>query len=194
MVPSHRPSPPLPSGSLGHGSPPFSSPPGYLQVCRPLVTPPPLGSGLFRPRTWSSQAHPGSHLADLFGDYKKQPTAGGVNVLSVHTVCGGAYEIVECTVPRDAKASGKPLKELELAGRALVLMAHGAGGGSVVPRGDTVIEPGSTLVLIVQPGCSFFMSRAVKTMGVRVMEILFISPGYSFSIMECHAGQQEVAM
>lgn len=76
----------------------------------------------------------------------------GVNVLSVHTVCGGAYEIVECTVPRDAKASGKPLKELELAGRALVLMAHGAGGGSIVPRGDTVIEPGSTLVLIVPSG------------------------------------------
>ena len=40
----------------------------------------------------------------------------------------------------------------EMVGRALVLMAHGAGGGSVVPRGDTVIEPGSTLVLIVPSG------------------------------------------
>ena len=46
----------------------------------------------------------------------------------------------------------------------------------------------------LQPGNSFFMSRAVKTMGVRVMEILLISLGYSFSIIECHAGQQEVAM
>ena len=46
----------------------------------------------------------------------------------------------------------------------------------------------------LQPGSSFFTSRAVNTMGVRVMEIFFISPGYSFSIMECQAGQQEVAM
>ena len=76
----------------------------------------------------------------------------GANVLSVHTVCGGAYEIVECMVPGDAKAVGKPLKELGLAGLALVLMVHGADGESGVPRGDTVIESGSTLVLIVPSG------------------------------------------
>lgn len=76
----------------------------------------------------------------------------GANVLSVHTVCSGVYEIVECTVPCDAKVAGKPLKELALAGRALVLMVHGAGGESGVPRGDTVIESGSTLVLIVPAG------------------------------------------
>ena len=46
----------------------------------------------------------------------------------------------------------------------------------------------------LQPGKSFLTIRAVNTMGVRVMEILRISPGYSFSIMECQAGQQEVAM
>lgn len=76
----------------------------------------------------------------------------GPNILSVHTVCGGAYEIVECAVPREAKAVGKPLKEIELAGQALVLMAHGTDGESVVPRGDTMVECGSTLVLIVPAG------------------------------------------
>lgn len=76
----------------------------------------------------------------------------GRNVTGVHTVCGGAFEIVECTVDAAAKAAGKTLREAATGGAGLVLMARGADGGWIVPHGDTVLEGGASAVLIVPAG------------------------------------------
>ena len=43
-------------------------------------------------------------------------------------------------------------------------------------------------------GCSFFMRRAVMTMGVSAMEMFSVNSGKSFLAMTLHAGQQEVPM
>ena len=77
----------------------------------------------------------------------------GHNVKSVHTVCNGAFEIVECQVAKGSKSVGKALRDVGLpAGAGLVLLLHGADGVSCVPRGDTVMAEGSTVVLIVAAG------------------------------------------
>jgi len=76
----------------------------------------------------------------------------GRNVTGVHTVCKGAFEIVECSVDPTAKAAGKALRDLEIGGSGLVLMVHGADGTSVVPKGDTVVDGGASVVLIVPAG------------------------------------------
>ena len=76
----------------------------------------------------------------------------GENVKSVHTVCGGSFEIVECVVARSAKATGRKLRELKLTGRALVLMVDGLNEGERAPNGDTAIPAGATVVLVVPAG------------------------------------------
>ena len=76
----------------------------------------------------------------------------GQSVKSVHTVCGGAFEIVECVVPGSCKAAGKRLRDLKLTGKALVLMVDGLNEGERAPNGDTVIPAGATVVLVVPPG------------------------------------------
>ena len=76
----------------------------------------------------------------------------GQNVKSVHTVCGGAFEIVECVVPQSCKAVGRKLRDLKLPGKALVLMIDGLNDGERAPNGDTVVPAGATVVLIVPSG------------------------------------------
>lgn len=76
----------------------------------------------------------------------------GQNVKSIHTVCGGVFEIVECVVAKSAKVAGRKLRDLKLTGKALVLMVDGANEGERAPNGDTVIPEGATVVLIVPAG------------------------------------------
>ena len=47
---------------------------------------------------------------------------------------------------------------------------------------------------ILQPLCSFFCKRAVKTIGVSAIEIYGASVGNSFFAITDHDGQQEVAI
>lgn len=82
----------------------------------------------------------------------------GRHVRSVHTVCGGALEIVECNVAEGSRAAGRPLCELEFPGSAIVLLMCTGDGESVVPRGDTIITARSTVILIVPAGTSDALS------------------------------------
>ena len=70
--------------------------------------------------------------------------AGGLRghgVLSVHTLGGGAFEILTCTVGAKARAVGKALKDLSLSGVCLVLLVQPeAGGGMSVPHGGHVVR------------------------------------------------------
>ena len=86
----------------------------------------------------------------------------GRNVMSVHTVCAGEFEIVECVASENGKAAGKALKDLDLKSDFIVLLVHPADGGNCqIPRGDTVIEAGSRVVVITRPGDE----RAVELFG-----------------------------
>ncbi len=85
----------------------------------------------------------------------------GQHVKAVHTVCGGAFEIVECDVAPKGKAVGTALRDLENTGDYLVLLIHQPDGGTMVPRGDTVPQMGSRVVLITAVG----NDRAVKLFG-----------------------------
>lgn len=77
----------------------------------------------------------------------------GRGVSSVHTVSGGEFEILTCTVGPKASAVGKALKELSLPGVFLVLLVQSAGRSEMtVPRGDHVVQVGERIVLISPKG------------------------------------------
>lgn len=88
----------------------------------------------------------------------------GRGVSSVHTLCGGAFEILTCTVGVRARAAGKALQDLSLSGVCLVLLVQDSPEGTMsVPRGGHVIQAGSRVVLVSPKGDD----RAVRLFGER---------------------------
>lgn len=76
----------------------------------------------------------------------------GRAVQSVHTLCNGSLELVECVVEEGADAAGKTLGELALAGRATVLFVRRPDGKSVMPNGETSIGAGDKVVFLKPAG------------------------------------------
>lgn len=76
----------------------------------------------------------------------------GSNVKSVHTVCRGAFEIVTCLVSPESKAAGRKLSDLKMTETGLVLMVQTSTTAGQVARGDTIVEAGATMVLLVPAG------------------------------------------
>jgi trk system potassium uptake protein TrkA len=60
-------------------------------------------------------------------------------------------EIIEFEVPASAEAAGKPVQDLDLPDGALVISII-RGSTGFVPKADTVIEVGDTVMLILDPG------------------------------------------
>jgi trk system potassium uptake protein TrkA len=60
-------------------------------------------------------------------------------------------EIIEFEVPSSAEAAGKPVQDLDLPDGALVISII-RGSSGFVPKADTVIEVGDTVMLILDPG------------------------------------------
>lgn len=73
----------------------------------------------------------------------------GKNVSAVHTVCGGEFEIVECTVAEKSHAAGRLLRDLDLKGAALVLTVRNGEGVGLRPSGNTLLSPGDELALLI---------------------------------------------
>ena len=77
----------------------------------------------------------------------------GGGVTSVHTVCNGRFEVVECDVAQDAKVVGKALKDVSRPGEYLLLLVRHAGAeGFAMPHGDTVLGAGDHVVLAMRAG------------------------------------------
>ncbi len=60
-------------------------------------------------------------------------------------------EIIEFEVPATAEAAGKRVQELDLPDGSLVISII-RGNSGFVPKGETLIEPGDTVMLILDPG------------------------------------------
>ncbi len=79
----------------------------------------------------------------------------GKNVMSLHSVCSRRFEIVEGVIPPNAAVAGKTLSGLTetVLSDSLVLLYRASDGESwSVPGGGTVMEPGSSVFLIVRSG------------------------------------------
>ena len=76
----------------------------------------------------------------------------GSNVLSVHSVCNRRFEIVECGIAPGSAAADRPLRELSRPGEYLLLLASRPGGQFEVPDGNTVLEAGGRVVLVMRAG------------------------------------------
>ncbi|MDY4902961.1 MAG: NAD-binding protein [Treponema sp.] len=74
----------------------------------------------------------------------------GKSVTSVHTICNGAFEIVECDLLSSSKIIGKTLKDIASPGEYLMLLVKKAGSENYeIPAGNTALSAGDHLVLIV---------------------------------------------
>ena len=77
----------------------------------------------------------------------------GRNVKAVHTVCNRNFEIVACDVARGSRVAGKALREISRPGEYLLLLIRRPGGDSFeLPHGDTVVEEGARVALVVRAG------------------------------------------
>jgi len=77
----------------------------------------------------------------------------GAGVRSVHRVCGSRFEVVECDIPPESRVVGKALKEISRPGEFLLLLIRPPDAGAfAVPNGDTVMEAGARVALVLRSG------------------------------------------
>jgi len=60
-------------------------------------------------------------------------------------------EIIEMVVADDAPAAGRKVIDIDLPEGSLIISVLREGGG-IVPKGDTMIEPGDEVLLVLDPG------------------------------------------
>ena len=60
-------------------------------------------------------------------------------------------EIIEMEVSDDAPAAGRKVIDIDLPDGSLIISVLREGGG-IVPKGDTVIQPGDEVLLVLDPG------------------------------------------
>jgi trk system potassium uptake protein TrkA len=61
-------------------------------------------------------------------------------------------EIIEVEVAENAPAAGKRVSDLRLPDGSLIISVLPRGGAGFVPKPDTVIEPGSEVLVVLDPG------------------------------------------
>ena len=84
----------------------------------------------------------------------------GRNVSAIHSVCNRSFEIVEGDISDKSRFAGKKLRELgELDGEFLLLLAKDANGVTAMPNGETTLEAGSHVVLIVKSGDTELLAK-----------------------------------
>ena len=84
----------------------------------------------------------------------------GRNVSAIHSVCNRRFEIVEGDISDKSRFAGKKLRELEeLNGEFLLLLARDSSGVTAMPNGETSLDAGSHVVLIVRSGDTGLLSR-----------------------------------
>jgi len=61
-------------------------------------------------------------------------------------------EIIEVEVTQNAPAAGRHVSDLRLPEGSLVISVLPRGGAGFVPKPDTVLEPGSEVLVVLNPG------------------------------------------
>jgi len=74
----------------------------------------------------------------------------GDSVTGIHSVNGGSLEIAEIIVPEESEVKGKALKDIAENGKFLVLLVQKQNEQNfLVPGGNTILEAGDKIVLII---------------------------------------------
>ena len=84
----------------------------------------------------------------------------GRNVSAIHSVCNRSFEIVEGDISDKSRFAGRKLRELgDLDGEFLLLLAGNSSGATAMPNGETTLDAGSHVVLIVRSGDTRLIAR-----------------------------------
>ena len=84
----------------------------------------------------------------------------GRNVSAIYSVCNRRFEIVEGDISDKSKFVGKKLRELgDLDGEFLLLLTRKSDGVTAIPNGETRLEAGLHVVLIVRSGDTELLAR-----------------------------------
>ena len=73
-------------------------------------------------------------------------------------------EIIEMEVADDAPAAGRKVIDIDLPEGSLIISVLREGGG-IVPKGDTVIEPGDEVLLVLDPGLEADITKQFSPNG-----------------------------
>jgi trk system potassium uptake protein TrkA len=73
-------------------------------------------------------------------------------------------EIIEMEVAANAPAAGRKVIDIDLPEGSLIISVLREGGG-IVPKGDTVIEPGDEVLLVLDPGIEEDITAQFSTDG-----------------------------
>ena len=75
-------------------------------------------------------------------------------------MCNRSFEIVEGDISDKSRFAGKKLRDLvELDGEFLLLLATDSNGVTAIPNGDSALEAGSHVVLIVRSGNTDLLAK-----------------------------------
>jgi trk system potassium uptake protein TrkA len=69
-------------------------------------------------------------------------------LIPLMTLKGGGLEIVEIKIPADAQVVGRPVKDLLLPQKSLIILIIGSDGQARPPTGDTTLQPGDEVVAV----------------------------------------------
>ena len=84
----------------------------------------------------------------------------GRNISEIHSVCNRRFEIVEGDISDKSEFAGKKLHEITGMNNAfLLLLAKNADCATAIPSGDTTLNAGSHVVLIVRSGDTALLSK-----------------------------------
>ncbi len=71
------------------------------------------------------------------------------NIKNVHALSGGKLEVIEFLISRDSPIEGKKISDIRLPANSLIIFISHQ-GEDIIPTGDTVIEQGDHLVMILE--------------------------------------------
>ncbi|MEW6553528.1 MAG: TrkA family potassium uptake protein [Actinomycetota bacterium] len=90
---------------------------------------------------------------------EEQTTAG--EVVDLYTLKKGRLVVVELSLPDDrCRCCGRPLRDLGLP-RGSILVSVIRGDDVIIPRGDTTLEPGDTIIAVTSPDKEAELRRAL---------------------------------
>jgi trk system potassium uptake protein len=79
---------------------------------------------------------------------REEVTVG--ELIHLYTLRRGKANLIELDIPSDAEVDSRPLADLELP-RESVLVCVFRGEETVIPRGDTVLQPGDQVIALTTP-------------------------------------------
>jgi len=73
----------------------------------------------------------------------------GINISGIHSLFEGKIEALEYKIPSNCPLCGKPLKDINMKGKGIIVGARKPDGTSLLPGGDYTVNEGDSLIMVI---------------------------------------------